>query len=90
MAVKDLMSIDNYTIEKWGLRQAERYLRQIESFCNHLADHPRTGRVLTPKRPQILRAEHREHVIFYRIVPDSIFISRILHSRMLPERQRIP
>jgi plasmid stabilization system protein ParE len=33
--------------------------------------------------------EHAQHVVFYRIDADDILISRILHRRMLPERQAI-
>jgi plasmid stabilization system protein ParE len=29
--------------------------------------------------------EHGRHVIFYRIEPRGISVSRILHQRMLPE-----
>jgi plasmid stabilization system protein ParE len=33
--------------------------------------------------------EHARHVVFYRIESGGILISRILHQRMLPERQSI-
>ncbi len=33
--------------------------------------------------------EHEMHVVVYRIEKDGIFISRILHQRMLPSRHPI-
>jgi hypothetical protein len=33
--------------------------------------------------------EHGSHVVFYRQEPGGILVSRILHRRMLPERQAI-
>jgi hypothetical protein len=33
--------------------------------------------------------EHGRHVIFYRQVAGGILVSRILHRRMLPERQNV-
>jgi plasmid stabilization system protein ParE len=33
--------------------------------------------------------EHGRHVLFYRIEAKGIVVTRILHQRMLPERQNI-
>jgi plasmid stabilization system protein ParE len=33
--------------------------------------------------------EQGKHVVFYRVEPGGILISRILHQRMLPEKQAI-
>jgi plasmid stabilization system protein ParE len=33
--------------------------------------------------------EYGRHVLFYRIEAEGILVSRILHQRMLPERQSI-
>lgn len=33
--------------------------------------------------------EHGKHMIFYRIQRDGVFVSRILHQQMLPEKHAI-
>jgi plasmid stabilization system protein ParE len=33
--------------------------------------------------------EHGRHVVFYRRAAEGIVVSRILHQRMLPERQNM-
>jgi len=35
-------------------------------------------------RAGLRRMEHGSHVIFYRWLPEGIFIVRVLHERMLP------
>jgi toxin ParE1/3/4 len=64
-----------------------RYFDDLESCCRMLADNPRLGRVSDDVRPGLRRMEHGRHVVFYREVAGGILVSRILHQRMLPERQ---
>ncbi|MCU1320443.1 MAG: plasmid stabilization protein ParE [Acidobacteriaceae bacterium] len=83
----DLQKIDEYTESTWGTAQADLYLDQIHAFCKQLAANPNIGRVWTKLRPGLFRMQHRRHIIFYRETPQGIFVSRILHQSMLPERQ---
>ena len=73
----------------WGLSQAARYLRELEACCQRLADNPALGRPCDDIRPGLRRMKQGKHVVFYREEPSGIFISRILHGRMLPENQAI-
>ena len=89
-AEADLYNIGLYTLRIWGEAQAERYLRELEDCCQQLADSPRRGRACDEIRPGLWRMEQGRHVIFYREDPGcGILISRILHHRMLPEKQAI-
>ncbi len=45
------------------------------------------GRPCDQIRPGYRRIEHQKHVIFYLSDRKTIFISRILHQRMLPGKQ---
>jgi len=47
------------------------------------------GRLCDDVRPGLRRHEHGRHVVFYRQGRGGILISRILHQRMLPDRQAI-
>ena len=83
------MDIGTYTLRTWGEDQAIRYLAGLETCCQQLADNPELGRACDHVRPGLRRMEHGRHVVFYRIEAGAIVVSRILHQRMLPERQII-
>src|SRR5271157_3790288 len=89
LAEADLLDIASYTLETWGHDQAVRYVDDLEACCRKLADNPEMGRACDHIRPGLRRMEHGRHVLFYRIEGKGILVSRILHQRMLPERQNI-
>ena len=78
-----------YTLSTWGEDQTIRYIDGLETCCQQLADNPELGRRCDHIRPGLRRMEHARHVVFYRIKAGGIVVSRILHQRMLPERQSI-
>ena len=83
------MDIGAYTLQAWGEDQTIRYIDGLETCCQQLADNPELGRPCDHIRPGLRRMEHARHVVFYRIEAGGIVVSRILHQRMLPERQSI-
>ena len=83
------MDIGAYTLHAWGEDQTVRYIDGLETCCQQLADNPELGRPCDHIRPGLRRMEHARHVVFYRIEAGGIVVSRILHQRMLPERQSI-
>jgi len=87
-AEMDLVEIGTYTIQTWGEAQADRYLSQLETCCARLAKNPNVGRACDDIRPGLRRFEHGKHVVFYRKYAREILVVRILHQRMLPERQQ--
>ena len=88
-AEADLLSIRVHTLKTWGVDQTIRYVTDLRSFCQMLADNPEAGRVCDEVRPGLRRMEHGRHVIFYRSDAVGILISRVLHQRMLPRRHAI-
>jgi toxin ParE1/3/4 len=88
-AEADLVSIGTYTLRTWGEQQAIRYLDDLEACCRTLADNPGLGRDCGEIRSGLQRFETGSHVIFYRRESGGILISRILHQRMLPTRDRL-
>jgi toxin ParE1/3/4 len=88
-AEADLLNIGEYTLREWGKEQAVRYLGELEVCCQALAGNPALGRLCDDVRPGLHRHEHGKHVIFYRQERGGILVSRILHQRMLPERQAL-
>ena len=89
LAEADLLDIAAYTLRTWGQDQAIRYIDDLEECCRKLADNPELGRACDHVRPGLRRMEHGRHILFYRIEAKGILVSRILHQRMLPERQSI-
>ena len=83
------MDIAAYTVQEWGEDQAIRYIDGLESCCEQLANTPKLGRPCSSIRPGLRRIEHGRHVVFYRVEPDGVLVSRILHQRMLPENRNI-
>ena len=88
-AEADLLDIAAYTLRTWGQEQAIRYIDELEAACHRLADNPEVGRACDYVRPGLRRMEHGRHVLFYRIEAKEILVVRVLHQRMLPERQSI-
>ena len=88
-AEADLLSIGAHTLRTWGVDQTFRYLGDLEECCQMLADNPALGRTCDDVRPGLRRMERGRHVLFYREDAGGILVSRILHERMLPERQAI-
>jgi toxin ParE1/3/4 len=87
LAEADLLDIGLYTNRRWGRKQCNRYLRQLEERCRELADDPRRGRACDEIRPGLRRIRVGKHLVFYREEPGGILVSRILHERTLPEKQ---
>ena len=86
-AKTDLLSIGSYTLETWGEAQAVRYLDGLERCTKMLAANPSLGRPSDWLRRGLYRFETGRHVVFYRRKPNGIFVVRILHQSILPDRQ---
>jgi toxin ParE1/3/4 len=86
-AEDDLLSIGNYTLRGWGGKQVSRYLGDLEACCSMLSENPAIGRRCDDIRPGLRRMESGRHVVSYREDAGGILVSRILHQRMLADRQ---
>jgi toxin ParE1/3/4 len=87
MARLDLIEIADHTVDRWGLSQAELYLDGLDDCFKRLVQAPLMGRACDKIRLGYRRVEQGKHVVIYRADADGVFISRILHQGMLPERQ---
>jgi len=54
-----------------------------------LAGNPMLGRTCDHIRPGLRRMERGGHVVFHREDAGGVLVSRILHQRVLPDRQPI-
>ena len=81
-ARSDIREIGRYTLERWGIDQAEVYVRMIRDAVASIADDPRRGRSCEDVRAGYFKFAVGSHVIFYRQVGADIDVVRVLHGRM--------
>ena len=79
----DIGQIWDYSAERWGADQAERYVLGIRDACRDLAAGRMRGRAADDVRAGYRKAAVGSHVLFYRVREDGVLdIVRILHRRM--------
>ncbi len=82
-ARKDIMDIGRFTTEKWGKRQRDKYLKQLDDAFRLLARQPEIGRDAEDIKPGYKKFSQGSHIIFYRAGTESrIVVIRILHNSM--------
>ncbi len=85
-ARRDLEAIWLYTLEEWGLEQANRYTDELTDVFTQLAVGPQLGTACDHIRTGYRRSRVGRHVVYYRMTDYGIAVVRILHDRMLPTR----
>jgi len=86
-ARKDMIEIGHYTVEKWGKRQRDKYLKQLDDAFKLLARQPEIGKEAEDIKPGYKKFGQGSHIIFYRAGKDSkIVVIRILHNSMDVDR----
>ena len=83
-AERDLQSIADYTIEKFGVKQARRYRDSLFRTFESLTDHPEMGRDYSHVKEGCRRHEHESHVIYYKVADSGILVLRLLHQSQDP------
>lgn len=81
LARADLDEIWNYTENRWNVIQAERYVRQLVSAMEAIAEDPAIGRACDEVRAGYFRYKVGSHIVFYRLRTTGIEVVRILHER---------
>jgi len=82
-AQADLKSIARYTQERWGVRQRNTYLKEVDQVFHALAKNPLMGRACDDIREGYRKFPHGGHVIYCKhLSEDELLIVRILHMTM--------
>ncbi len=81
-AVSDLKEIWLYTVEKWSVEQADRYYNLIFDEINYICKNSTAGKSMEHVRKGYRASKVNSHLIFYRVLNDTIEVIRILHERM--------
>jgi toxin ParE1/3/4 len=81
-AQADLDEIWDYTVNHWGIGQAERYIRQLETAIKSVATEPELGRSCDEIRTGYKKFPAGSHVLFFRRTEGGVDVVRILHRNM--------
>ena len=82
VAQSDLESIWLYTLEQWGVEQANSYLKAIINRFDWLVDNPLLGKRRDDIKQGYYCFPEGMHIIFYQIKDDQIEIIGIPHQSM--------
>lgn len=81
-AEKDLEDIWNYTVKRWGIEQAVKYIDELDEAFGILAGSPHICRERPEFDPPVHIHHHKKHLVIYMMEDSSIFILRVLHENM--------
>lgn len=82
-ASEDISGIAKFSIEKFGVQQANIYRKALIATINQLSKTPEIGREYIAIKNQMLsRYRFKAHTIFYYSIDKKIMIVRILGNRM--------
>jgi len=81
-AISDLEEIWLYTVDKWSVEQADRYYSLIFDEIDHICKNVNIGKDLDHVRNGYQSSKVKSHLIFYRVINNTVEIIRILHERM--------
>ena len=81
-AERDLEAIWIFTVQKWGLEQANRYIDLLTSAFDELSQSPKTAPACDHIRPGYRRRSVERHLIYFQITNYGIAVIRVLHESM--------
>lgn len=85
-AQRDLSSIWDFSEERWDGRQAEKYIRELQTAIERIAGDPERGRGRDDVRAGYRSYSIGGHAVFYVSRARRVDVIRILHQRMDPSR----
>ena len=83
-AERDLKGIIDYTVQEWGVSQANTYLDGLETRALILAENPDLGTTRETLSEGLLSFPYESHILYYKKHARGIVVVRILHQHMDP------
>ncbi len=81
---RDLEDIIDYTVQQWGVSQADTYLDSLETRAQLLAENPDLGVKREALFEGLLSFLYESHILYYMKRSGGITIVRVLHQNMDP------
>jgi toxin ParE1/3/4 len=82
----DLEQIWDFTHDRWGVDQAEEYLRELQRAIERAAANPLIGRACDEIGPGYRMLAAGSHMLFYPVTAEGIDVVRVLHQRVDVDR----
>jgi len=83
-AERGLEGIIDYTVQEWGVSQANAYLAGLESRAQLLAENPDLVTTRETLSEGLLSFPYESHILYYKKHARGIVIVRVLHQHMDP------
>ncbi len=82
LALRDLAGIHDWTWNKFGFLQADRYVSDLASLFKLVAENPGLARSANETRKDLFKCGSGSHVVFFRVSKRTLTVVRILHGGM--------
>ncbi len=79
-AQQDIISIRNYTMERWGKAQTDKYLSLLEQRLEWLANNSILGKQRDEIKEGYISFPEGRHIIFYRVTESGIEVMGVIHQ----------
>jgi len=79
---EELEEIWQYSLSNWGIDQADQYIRDLTSRFEWLAKNPQAGKQRDDIKPGYYCFPQGSHLVFYRIIDDTLDILGVPHQSM--------
>ena len=86
-AERDLEAIWTYTLDRWSVQQADRYIDTLVAVFQALSQSPKTAPACDHIRQGYRRRSVERHMIYFQTTQYGILVVRVLHHRMDVARQ---
>ncbi|PIQ50334.1 MAG: plasmid stabilization protein [Cytophagales bacterium CG12_big_fil_rev_8_21_14_0_65_40_12] len=77
---QDIGEIYDYGVYRFGMYQAVKYLMELDLVFTQIVKNPDLGKKRDEIKVGLRSLPKNSHVIFYRLLEDSIRIVRVLHG----------
>jgi toxin ParE1/3/4 len=85
-AGQDVINIYHFTDQKFGRKQADRYVENLKQRLSLLFEREELAQPIESCGSHTYRALYQSHTIYFKRETDGILILRILHQSMDPAR----
>ncbi|MEZ5695176.1 MAG: type II toxin-antitoxin system RelE/ParE family toxin [Sphingomonadaceae bacterium] len=81
-AARDIDTISDQTITRWGKQQARKYVSAIRADIESLRSSPRRFPMHECNSLGLRRMRSGHHLVFFSVGEDVVHVIRVLHERM--------
>lgn len=81
-AEADLSDIWKYSVDRWGVDQAEQYLKELSLVCSKLSSSVHQAVAADYIKSGYYKSLAGKHLVFFTRHGNEVTVVRILHQRM--------